>query len=86
MIIRESKIVVQGVKELEQHFHHIFFNTGVDQADESTMPFTEGRVLGNPGCKFLELRRDPYKIDLNCLSAKRLHVLQNKNKDEDPNP
>ena len=78
--------MVQGVKELEQHFHHILFNVGIDQADESTMPFTEGRVLGNPGCKILKLRRDPYKVDLNCLSADSFHVLQNKNKDEDLNP
>ena len=78
--------MVQGVKELEENFYHIFFNVGVNQADESTMPFTEGRVLRDPGCKLLKLRRDPYKVDLDCLSADSFHVLQNKNKDEDSNP
>ena len=50
------------------------------------MSFTEERILGNPGCKLFELQRDPYKVDLNCFPAERLHVLQNKNKDEDLNP
>ena len=78
--------MVQGVKELEEDFYHIFFNVGIDQADESTMTLKEGSVLGNPGCKLLKLRRDTYKVDLNCLSADSFHVLQNKNKDEDSNP
>ena len=77
---------MQRVKELEQDLYHIFLNVGVDQADESSMPLTERRALGNPGYKFLKLRRDPYKADLNCLSANSFHVLQNKNKDEDSNP
>ena len=78
--------MVQGVKELEEDFHHIFFNVGVDQAEESTMSFAEERILGNPGCKLLKLKRDPYKVDLNCLSADSFHVLQNNNEDEDSNP
>ena len=78
--------MVQGVKELEENLYHIFLNVGVDQADESAMFLTERRALGNPGCKLLKLRRDPYKVYLNCLSADSFHVLQNKNKDEDLNP
>ena len=50
------------------------------------MSYTEDIILGNPGCKLLELRRDSHKVDLNCFPAKRFHDLQNKNKDEDPNP
>ena len=78
--------MVQGVKELEEDFHHIFFNVGVDQVEKSTMSFTEERILWNLGSKLLELSRDSHKVDLNCFPAKRFHDLQNKNKDEDPNP
>ena len=55
---------------MEEDFHRVFFNVGVDQVEESTMSFTEERILRNPGCKLLELRRDPYKVDLNCFPAK----------------
>ena len=74
---------MQRVKELEQDLYQILLNVGVNQADESSMFLTERRALGNPGCKLLKMRRDPYKVDLNCLSADSFHVLQNKNKDED---
>ena len=77
---------MQRVKELEEDLYHIFLNVGVHQADESSMPLTERRALRNPGYKFLKLRRDPYKADLNCFSTNSFHVLQNNNKDEDSNP
>ena len=35
---------------------------------------------------FLELRRDSHKVDLDSFPGKNFHDLQNKNKDEDPNP
>ena len=50
------------------------------------MSFTEGRAFRNSGCELLELRRDPHKVDLDGFPAKNFHDLQNKNKDEDPNP
>ena len=50
------------------------------------MSFTEERILWDPGCKFLELRRDSHKVDLDGFSARNFHDLQNKNKDEDLNP
>ena len=50
------------------------------------MSFTEERILWDLGSKLLELRRDSHKVDLDYFPAKRFHDLQNKNKDEDPNP
>ena len=50
------------------------------------MSFTEERAFWNSGCELLELRRDSHKVDLDSFPAKNLHDLQNKNKDEDPNP
>ena len=44
------------------------------------------KTLKNMGGQILGYNRDPYKVDLNCLSADSFHVLQNKNKDEDSNP
>ena len=78
--------MVQGVKELEEDFHHVFFNVEVDQVDKSTMSFTEGGAFGNPGCELLELGRDSHKMDLDSFPAWNFHDLQNKNKAEDPKP
>ena len=77
---------MQRVEELEENFHHILLCVGSDQVEYMTMALGEWRSLGNPGCKLLKLRRDLYKVDLNCLSADSFHVLQNKNKYEDSNP
>ena len=41
------------------------------------MYFTEERAFENSGCELLELRRDPHKVDLDCISASGSHVLQN---------
>ena len=57
------------MKNFTANLLHVFFNVGVDQVEESTMSFTEERILWNFGSKLLELRRDSHKVDLNSFSA-----------------